>query len=125
MFNRGIHIVKIFIKYLLIVSLASVLYNNLANGHMHKLSDGKKVYHAHPYSNTTHTHTTGQFLLLQTIFDLFNTVIFAALFSVILLTSTILYHKRGYKRVLNPIFQSFQNKAPPIVSLNKPRTCCF
>jgi hypothetical protein len=119
--KNKLDIVKRWIACLLIVSLSSVFYNNLINGHYHIQADGTKIYHAHPYSEgskDTHSHSNLQYLFLQSIFELFSTFSYVSAFCFIIAVSTFTYRivKIPFQQEL--VFSAFFNKAPPAIVLS-------
>jgi hypothetical protein len=121
MMDQGFNFLKKLVAYLLIASLGGIFYNNLTNRHYHKLTDGRTIYHAHPFNkdaNTSHTHTNNQYSYLQSIFDLFNTVSFAVSIAVVLFASAIVHNSLVYLPDFHQVLQSFHNKAPPVFCLS-------
>jgi uncharacterized membrane protein len=78
---KGIRKAGFFIGLVLLLTLSLVIYNNTFNLHLHLLSNGKTITHAHPFEPLAdnplpfqnHPHNQDELVFYAKIFDLFNT----------------------------------------------------
>jgi hypothetical protein len=69
------------ISTIILISMMFVLLNTVSNGHIHKLANGRLLFHAHPYqrtsdNNTQHHHTKFEFIFYYFITHLFKCLLF-------------------------------------------------
>jgi hypothetical protein len=90
-----------------------LMYNNAANWHLHQLSSGWIISHAHPFDASdgadnkfpAHTHNSAQLLVLNEISDLLTLAIVVVALSVLLIK----VHQHYFTSVVQEklIFHSF------------------
>jgi hypothetical protein len=117
--HQHFHMANRLVAYLLMVCLAGVFYNNLKFRHYHRLADGRTIYHAHPVSkdsNGCHSHTTNQYISLQSIFDLFSSLSFVVPIQFFVFAAPVAFTDVSDPSVFQKVFLAFHNKAPPVCS---------
>jgi hypothetical protein len=115
-----VEITKRYIAIVLVSIIGLVTLNNILFVHVHKLSNGMLVVHAHPFSksteatsNQTHQHSKIEFSFIDSLLLLFASSI--ATFAVLALSSKHVLHFRPNPQVSSFLPQRLTNKAPPVL----------
>ena len=109
--NRSLAIVM-----LMVLSLIS--FNQSYYGHYHQLSNGRTIYHAHPYqqkdnSFPLHQHNTFELFFYQQVTDLLWILLIIAGFKLISDVSFKRVQNNIYSKLLTADVFARQNKSPP------------
>ncbi len=112
-------ITSLLCTWVLLVAVITVISNKIFNTHIHQLSNGSWVYHAHPYNKTddskpikSHTHTANELTFFQVYYNFL--VAFFTIASVLVVATK----KIGRQLVLEKLepqlcFDHHKGRSPP------------
>jgi len=108
------------ISTLILLSLIFILINVICNGHIHRIADGRIIFHAHPYQKNSqqepvksHPHTRFELYIYDLIthlleFGLFNLIVWLLIFAAAFFRAVLFLNAPSKKFILIPLV-----RAPP------------